>query len=125
MAAPTQDKSIQFISKLVQLTQERGLEWQPARAPSTAHGAAFTTAIDGRKLRIYKVERTILTFRGLLNTLSEPKERVELTPILEILDEYEQSTYSFENRTGLDDLYEAVSSSASKIADLMESVLQK
>jgi hypothetical protein len=129
MPTDTPDRSVQFVAKLVQLTQERKVRWEPVRAPreesAKAVGSAFTTSIDGRSLRIYKTERETVTFVGFLGSFGEePRRRIISTPILEVLDDFHQAAYSFERLTGLDDLYDAASYSASRVDDLMESVLR-
>lgn len=126
MAAEKPDKAVQFVAKLVQLTQDNELRWESAPNPKEgtdrSASAAFTTQIDGSRLRTYKVNREVrrespFTTGGRPTTI-----RVVL---LEVLDDFDQVTYTFSGITGLTDLYESASFSASKVNELMDSVLRR
>jgi hypothetical protein len=128
VAVEKADKSVQFIAKLVQLTQENELRWDavpnPADIPGKAASAAFTALIDGTRLRTYKISREL---RLDPNTalFGRVKPTVVQAPVLEILDDFDQVSYTFDGITGLTDLYESASFSASKVGDLMDSVLRR
>jgi hypothetical protein len=122
------DKSVQFISKLVQLTQEKSITWEPTALPgsddSSLNAVAYKTEVDGKELRLYRARRELseLDPFGILYGGDEKKRVVS---ILEVLDEFGRAVYAFQDRAGLDDLYESASYSASKVDDLMDSVLRR
>jgi hypothetical protein len=138
------DKSVRFISKLVQLTQDRKVKWEAVTAPPNSE-AAFATDIEGRKLRIFRYSERIpnpdyaaytspgLTLGSTLTTLSilgttkpaPPETVIRSGTILQIIDAQGRSVYKFENRTGLSDLYESASYSAAKVDELMDTILGK
>ena len=125
------DKSVQFIAKLVQLTQDKRLRWESAPRPNQSEeapsAAAFTASIEGKNLRLYKVKREVVAdfLSGMFGPRDAPRRRIIWTAILEILDEFGQATFTFERTTGLNDLYESASYSASRVDDLMDSVLRR
>lgn len=121
-------KTVQFISKLVQLTQDRKINWDVAG--KQGESAAFTATVEGRKIRIFRhteqrpleVGTTGTGLGGLLGVI--PRQTIRKVG-LEVLDEAGRTAYSFEDVTGLSDLYESASFSASKVAELMDSVLAR
>jgi hypothetical protein len=132
MASDMADKPVQFIVKLVQLTQDGKLRWKSARSPEQDRAktgpGAFVAEIDGRRLRLYKAKREIVynPLSGFIfSPPEEPRTRIIQISVLEVLDEFDQAAYSFEDMTGLNDLYEAAAYSASKVADLMDAVLAR
>ena len=122
-----QEKSVQFISKLVQLTQDGRIEWVPTSSPRDKERAAFVAEVEGRRLRIYsyaqEVEATAFVTVFGINAGSGP--RLVLRPVLEVLDDLGRVVFSFEGRAGISDLYESAAYSASKVEDLIETVLAK
>jgi hypothetical protein len=132
MAAEKPDKSVQFIAKLVQLTQDKKIEWDSVSSPRTPGDkvvrAEFVTTVDGTKLRTFETTKEVqLDFPATVffTTHDAPKTRSVRVPILEVLDEQGRVTYTFESKTGLSDLYEAAAYSASKVDDLMDAILRK
>jgi hypothetical protein len=139
---PEPDKTVRFISKLVQLTQDRKIEWQSAASPE--QGTAFLAVVGGRRIRIYKFSKevpnpdyasyasptshvTTSSFGTIFGSTSAvpPKTILRSGAVLEVFDDAGRAAYKFENRTGLSDLYESASYSAAKVDDLMDAVLGK
>lgn len=124
MATDKPDRTVQFITKLVQLSQDGHLRWENALLPGPSEsegGAVFTASIDGKTLRLYKARREFLT-ADLFGTTTRKNL---LTPILEVLDYSNRPSFTFERTTGLNDLYESASYSASGVSDLIDSVLRR
>ncbi len=125
--------SVQFISKLVQLTTEGELEWRlgtvNALTSPDSRTSSYETDIDGQRLRIYRVTRpmTDVSSGGYLGPSgpSGPTTRGVVVPALDIMDDFGRVKYTFEGIAGLRDLYEAASFSSSKVRDLMELVLRR
>ncbi len=99
-------KAAQFVTKLLQLTQEKRIEWRPVPSPRDDGRTAFVAEAEGKTLRIYKYGR-----------------QIEAT-CLEILDG-SLVTYTFEDVSGLWDLYEMVAYAASSVEELMDAILER
>ncbi|HRF07772.1 MAG TPA: hypothetical protein PL193_03895 [Xanthobacteraceae bacterium] len=126
MAEEGHDKSVQFITKLVQLTQDGNLRWTPTPAVlSSANSSAFSTVINDRKLRIYLVQPKFVGSTSALATILGTDSASRKIAVLELLDDFEQPVYSFERIAGLEDLYRSASFSASGVDDLINSVLER
>jgi hypothetical protein len=137
MPRESNDRAVQFISKLVQLTQDRKLDWESRPSPKSKEQAAFFCEVAGKKLRLYRFSEQVpnpeydiytaaypSTFITLGSRPPEPS-RTKLIhgTVLEVLDESGRASYTFENKTGLSDLYESAAYSASKVDQLIDSVL--
>lgn len=137
--AEQQSKPVRFISKLVQLTQERKIEWEVAGTQGS--GPSFVATVEGRRLKIFKYSEkqpnpdyarlfnnsgaftlSTLTISGRPNP---PETIIVQGIVLEIADDAGRPAYKFDNRAGLADLYESASFSASKVDELMDTVLAK
>lgn len=57
MAKKTEDKTVSFISKLVQLTEEGSVKWWAVGSQSQDSEAAFETNVEGKTLRIYRYSK--------------------------------------------------------------------
>lgn len=133
MATDTPDRSVQFIAKLVQLTQDREIRWTVVPAPdesSSQFSSAFVSNIDESQLRIRKVRREVrvdamVSILGSIAGSSPAKTRMTESVLLEVLDEFGQVSYTFDRTSGLSDLYESAAFSASKVDDLMDSILKR
>jgi hypothetical protein len=129
MSEETPDKSVQFITKLVQLTQDGELQWTSVPVPlGSVSPSAFVALVNGKKLRIFKVQRTVMVpdmIGSIFGREPTTKPKAVQRAILEVLDDFEQVTYTFDRIAGLDDLYQSASFSASGLDDLMNSVLGK
>jgi hypothetical protein len=62
---------------------------------------------------------------GYFTGRASPKTRFIHVAILEVLDDFGQASYSFDRTTGLDDLYDSAAFSASKVGELMDSILRR
>lgn len=118
MAEGLKDKTTQFISKLVQLTRDGKLEWEASFVtPEDSVSTAYEATIDETRLRIYRAKRRVDT--GFTSAVA-----FTTGVVLEVLDEMQRSLYSFEDKAGINDLYESAAYSAAKIDDLVNSVLK-
>jgi hypothetical protein len=137
VTAEPKDKTVRFIAKLIELSQNGTIVWSPTgRGPSNY--AIFETYVDDKKLRISKDEvqpppppPPTTTSGGLLSNLSLLSlgtsfsgSRMTLYS-LDVIDNQGRVVYSFGLRAGLSDLYESAAFSASGVNDLMNSVLSK
>jgi hypothetical protein len=126
------DKSVQFVAKLVQLTQDKKIKWDGVSSPRATGDkvsrAEFLTTVEDTKLRVFEATREVVldaTVGILFGSRDQSKTRMVKVPILEVLDDQGRVTYTFENKTGLGDLYQAAAYSASKVDDLIDAVLRK
>lgn len=131
MAADPKDKSVQFIAKLVQLTQDKRVRWEPIPYPGSDsnQGAAYSTAVEGKQLRLYRAMREVIVNDVIASAIfggaPEQRKRSTQVAILEVLDDFGQATFTFDRTTGLNDLYESAAYSASRVDDLMDAILRR
>jgi hypothetical protein len=132
------EKSVLFIARLLRLTQDGTIEWDPVPAPRGSNETAYETALNDRKLRLYRFDEEVMTWAGweAANTLPHqsiyagwpsedaPKKRIVRSTVLEVLVNG-LVTYTFRDTTGLGDLYESAAYKASKVEHLMDSVLSQ
>ena len=138
--ADKREKSVLFIAKLLRLTQDGKIEWDPVPAPRGANETAYEAYLNDRGLRLYRYDEQVLTPAGLeaagiptmsthstwANTAFEdrPRKRTARFTVLEILANG-LVTYTFRDTTGLNDLYESAAYKASKVEHLMDSILSQ
>lgn len=134
-----QDKTVRFISKLVELTQKRAIEWQVSDLNEDKSMPRFESEVEGRVISVYRYSREMpnpdySTYQSrassslgiVLSSRPEPPRTiVREGTSLDVLDDHGNVAYSFKNVTGLSDLIEAASFSASKVDILMDAVLSK
>ena len=138
MAKDTREKSVQFISKLVQLTQDGKLKWTAESPREDETVTPLKTTLEGRTLRISKYWKIVpnpdyerwASHEPFSITIYDrdrepPKTVTRSGTVLELTDDYDRVVYRLENKTGLSDLYESAAFSGSKIDDLMNVVLGK
>lgn len=139
------EKAVKFISKLVQLTQDKKVAWEVASSAPRDADSAFIANVEGRTLKIYRYSREIpnpdyeayvsrqstfaltissATLFGSKEPPEPPKTVLRSGTNLEVLDG-NILAYRFSNKAGLSDLYESASYSAAKVDDLMDAVLKK
>jgi hypothetical protein len=142
MAKSDRDRTVRFISKLVQLTQDKKIQWET----SSSADRGFIAKINARQVRLYKYSEEIpnpayaqyadpysiyststITIGGLFNQQrpEPPKTIITSGVILEVYDNAGRPAYKFDSTTGLYDLYESASYSAAKVDELIDSVLGK
>jgi hypothetical protein len=112
-------RAAQFVTKLLQLTQEKRIEWRPLPSPRDDGRTAFEAEIEGKHLRLYRYQKEAdpwLTF--------PLKGRTAEVTCLELL-EGDLVTYTFEGTSGLRDLYESAAYATSDVESLMDAVLEK
>lgn len=106
------DKPTRFISKLVRMSQEGRIRWSPDEK------GGFTSVVNGRTIRVFVNENSPRPI-GLLQALPISMK----VNMLELYDDFGRVAYTFTNVSGLGDLLESASYSASRVDDFMESVL--
>ncbi|WP_458424953.1 hypothetical protein [Methylorubrum extorquens] len=113
-------KSVRFIAKLLELTQDGHLSWEIGAEES------FTTNLEGRILKIHQVRRRADPAGSGKNAtrtwLGTPAFKNVVA--LELLNEEGKVTFKFENVAGMRDLWQAVNFSASKVDDFIDKVLK-
>jgi hypothetical protein len=153
--AKTSDKTVKFVAKLVQLTQDGRCNWT-AEGSATGGGANLTASIDGASLRIYQNSEVVenplwmyvhrdelqdslssnyVTLSPSINVWNRRvlspkiKEDVPATIVRKdiVLEVLKDGipVYRFTDVTGLSDLYDSAAFSAAKVGDLMDAVLSK
>jgi len=130
MANTATDKSVKFLAKLLELTQEKKLVWKAESSPRGT--TAFECRLENgtRSLRLYRYIEDVEVYdpqpysriQDMLTPKAPRIRKVEKT-VLEVLDG-SLVTFTFEGMSGLRDLYDSVSFSASKVDELMDSVLK-
>lgn len=133
------DKAVRFISKLVQLTREKKIEWQATT--NTDGNVAFRCEVEKRDLLISRYARELPNpaYEAYNNpasahsviwafSRSEPTKTIFRAGVtLDFLDPSGsgRSLYKLDNTTGLSDLYESAAYVSSKAEDLMDAVIAK
>lgn len=136
---PDSDRTVQFISKLVQLTQDKKLEWQAL--PSSSSGGVFLAEVDDRQLRLYKYSEQVPVPAGpssnvIANTFSSiakstgfaystPTMMTKSGVRLAVSGKDGVGLYTFDDIAGLSDLYESASYSAAQVDELIDFILKK
>jgi len=124
-ATTSKDKAVQFIAKLLRLTQAGAIEWSVGPSPRDTDEIAFTASIEERMVRLYQFDEEVMAWDDA-DIIFRPNtgKRIIRSTALEVLtDGY--VAYTFKNQAGLSDLYESVAYAASKVEDLMDAVLAK
>lgn len=124
------DRAAQFITKLLQLTQEKKIEWRPSSSPRDDGRTAFLADVEGKTLRLYRYQKQAETYdtgdTGSLFGASSSKRRTRMAEVtcLEVMD-LGLVTYTFEGLSGLSDLYDSAAFSASNVDALIDAILEK
>jgi hypothetical protein len=139
-AASDGDKTVQFISKLVQLTQDGKLSWQPISSSTT--GNVLLAQIDDRQLQLQRYSEKVpvpstveSTANVVASTISSIAQSTGLLPStsatmtktgvrLTVSGKDRQGFYTFDDKAGLSDLYESASYSAAQVDELIDLVLK-
>lgn len=119
-----ESKLVHFVAKLVRLTQEGKVEWEPTVPPPEASGTALKAVVNNSVLRLYgKSQEVDNAFAVAIGSLGkETKIRVWST-FLEVTDFNGHAIYVFPRVKGLDDLYKAATYKAANVEHLVDSVL--
>ena len=124
MTADKTSKAAQFITKHLQLTQEKRIEWKPERSPRNDSRTAFVADVEGKTLRLYKYSRQVQEYDLGMSLTPRARTRMIETTCLEVMDDG-LVTYTFEDVSGLWDLYESVAYAASNVDALMDAILER
>jgi hypothetical protein len=143
MTEQPRDKAVRFIAQLVRLTKDKKIDWEAISLTDASTGTAYSTHVDDRQLRLFRYsrERPNPEYAAYINPLSitssttssisslifrgePPKTIWQHGVALDVIDDFGRPSYRFDNTTGLADLYEAASYSASKVDDLMDRVFK-
>jgi hypothetical protein len=122
------DRAAQFITKLLQLTQEKKIEWRPTGSPRDDGRTAFLADVEGKTLRLYRYQKQsegyeVTDFFGSSPSTRKRNRMVEVT-CLEVVD-FGLVTYTFEGLSVLSDLYDSAAFSASNVDALIDAILEK
>lgn len=124
--AEKQDRTVEFISRLVQMTQDGEIKWVIGQDLLDSMGSVFYATVNKRNLRLFQVVREELVADAWAPfSKGQPEKRRVKRTQLELLDDNERPSFVFEKVAGLSDLYDGAAFSASGVADLMNSVLKK
>lgn len=111
------NRAAKFVTKLLQLTTEKKIQWAVSDSPRKDGRAAFVTELEGKRLRLYRYHDEIS-----MHPWAAPTARDGTC--LEVLD-VDRVTYTFESVSGLRNLYDLVSYSTSRVDELVDAVLEK
>ena len=129
--AKQDEKLVELVAKLIELTQESSLQWKIVQANKSSElgltkiiGAVFETQHMGKYLRIYKREYDNTEENHMFNMfLHQPSYSVAIE--LEFVDKQGNSIWSFPRVTGIVDLYKAIAFSAAGVDSFINDVLRK
>ena len=125
------DKLIETITKLIQLTQENKLKWRSEKSPTTLGREGqdivetiFLARDKNRNLRLYSksYKVTISSIYGAFFQ-GDDKEKWRTDVALEILDEAMNPIWEFPPLPPLSDLLAAVQYQVAEIDDFIEDIL--
>ena len=120
-------RAAQFITKLLQLTQEKKIDWRASSSPRDDGRTAFEADVEGKTLRLYRYQKEVEE-HGDTGSLfgASPKRRTRMGEVtcLEIVD-FGLVTYTFEGLSGLSDLYDSAAYSASNVDALINAILER
>ncbi|MDQ1638228.1 MAG: hypothetical protein QOF62_1567 [Pyrinomonadaceae bacterium] len=133
--ASDKNKWIDAVGKLLQLTQQGSLKWEPVKPPAHLNAELNNSRVDvvyetnykDRTLRLYekryKVDKPNPSFS--LGVRFDQQEYPYWTSraVLELLDENELSPWAFPNSQILNDLLEAVRYQVSGVKDFLNEIL--
>ena len=129
-----ENKWVEAVSKLIQLTQQGQLDWNVVRSGESMipneEGVrlAFVTVYQERLLRIYS--KTVEGSSLPVQMLSVSSTGVDVRPqeidrvVLEIIDDEGNSLWQFPYTDALDDLYKAVRYQAAEVDELLDDLLE-
>ena len=134
MSVVTQDKDIQAVIRLVELTNKGEVKWHSISKPTafvdsddTSYGTAFIGSYEGFTLRIFSWQSRNLQLKsglgGLLGRAPGSDSLYEYVwhrnVILQIVDKEGQLLWSFPTGSVVDDLYDAVRAQVSGASRLI------
>ena len=117
-------RAAQFITKLLQLTQEKKIDWAASPSPRDDGRTAFIADVEGKTLRLYQHQLQVDEFSDTGFLFPTRKGRTIDVTCLEILD-FGLVTYTFEGLSGLSDLYDSAAYSASNVEALIDAILER
>ena len=135
MAEEKKNKWIDAVGKLLQITQQGTLKWDPAKPPAYLSSEARDSRVDvvyeteykDRTLRLYEKRYQVQKPNPLFSATSvfDQREYPYWTSktVLELLDENELSPWAFPNSQVLDDLLDAVRYQVSGVRDFLNDIL--
>lgn len=144
MASEKKNKWIDAGGKLLQLTQQGSLKWQPVKPPAYLNrevndsrvDVVYETKYKERTLRLYekrwKVQKPLqysmnpaLVYSPTATSIFDQKEYPYWSSetVLELMDKYEMSPWAFPSSHVLDDLLDAVRYQVSGVKDFINEIL--
>jgi hypothetical protein len=140
----TENKWIDAVGKLLQLTQERRLKWEPHDPPTYLNlqrdrsrvEVVYETRYNDKKLRLYqlsyKVEKpqtsqyslsALRDFGGFLNQETREYPYWTQKTVLQLLDDSGFGAWSFPETGILDDLFDAVRYQVAGVKEFLDDIL--
>lgn len=130
------DKVIEFVAKLIQLTQDAKINWvvmEPRanlkRHPEFPVDLVYTTIYKEKRLGLYQQRAEYYTFGAMLSRsfgtsgYSGYSPTTRLGTILEMIDDGGNCLWTFQEVSGLNDLYSAVQYQVAGVKGYLDSVL--
>ena len=127
--AKQDEKLVELVAKLIELTQESSLNWIVVEANKDSEpgftktiGAVFQTFYKGKYLRTYKREYDNTEENHMYNMFThQPSYSIDI--VLEIVDKDGRPIWSFPHVTGITDLYGAISYRVAGVEKFIDDVL--
>ena len=127
--AKQDEKLVELVAKLIELTQESTLSWKVVDANEGSDlgftkiiGAVFETTYGGKILRAYKRQYDNSEEKNMYNMYAyQPTYSIAIE--LEFVDNKGNSIWCFPRITGIIDLYKAISYKAAGVDDFIIDIL--
>jgi len=132
------DKAAKLIARLVRLTKAKKLDWETVRSPRNEAESAYAADLNGRRVRLFRYQEEVPApgvgeyITGITGILAPHAGYGQRGPIrrdivaLQLLDRYsDRPAYTFEQVSGLRDLFESASFSAAHAEEFIDSVLSQ
>lgn len=117
-------RAAQFITKLLQLTQEKKIDWVASLSPRDDGRTAFMAEVEGKTLRLYRYQEQVDEFADTGALFPTRRRRAIDATCMEVV-ESGLVTYTFEGLSGLSDLYDSAAYSASNVDAFIDAILEK
>jgi hypothetical protein len=117
-------RAAQFITNLLQLTQEKKIDWAASLSPRDDGRTAFVADVEGKTLRLYRYQQQVDEFADTGMLFPARRSRTIDLTCLEVVDSG-LVTYTFEGLSGLSDLYDSAAYSGSNVDALIDAILEK
>jgi len=129
--AKQDEKLVELVAKLIELTQESSLNWKVVQANKDSEpgftktiGAVFEAFYKEKHLRIYKREYDNTEENHMFNMfMHQPSYSIAIE--LEIVDNQGNPIWSFPRVTGIVDLYKAIAYRVAGVDEFLKEILNE